>query len=255
MDERFQKDECREDARVGYQVAVDLAIKEEKLFWDEFNALLVANSILIIAISSLICRSSSCAGECVHKNLVSNLPWFLAVIGLFLCVLWYLSTVRRDAYRKYYLFSARELEEGLEKVSTIQRGRDFSKGNPIWFRSKVKEDECERIFFQLPFPGKIKVPLWTKTVIILFASIYVFVFLLSVQCPAMHCLIIVTIIIILCFLMKNHLSKEEYEIKITLDKECSKKLSSIKENMNLGDYSKTIQHLIDNFDNYRKNDA
>ena len=74
---RNEKDE-KENARVGYQVAVDLAIKEEKLFWDQFNAFLVANSILIIAISSVICRD--CSGQ---QDLVSDLPGIMAIVGAF----------------------------------------------------------------------------------------------------------------------------------------------------------------------------
>ena len=39
-----------DNARVGYQVAVSLWIHEGELIWSKFNALLVANSIILAAI-------------------------------------------------------------------------------------------------------------------------------------------------------------------------------------------------------------
>ncbi len=177
-DKKLQNEEkeCRKDARAGYQVAVDMTIKEEKLFWEEFNALLVANSILIIAISTVICKCSG-MGACSQQDLVSDLPWFMAIIGLFLCILWYLSTVRRDAYRKYYLFSAKELEGKLsEDVQILRKGKGFSEGKSVTFKSDSAENK-----HQLPPLGLIKVPCWTTIVIILFILIYSFVLLKSLQ--------------------------------------------------------------------------
>jgi len=47
-----------ENARMGYQVAVSLRIPEGELFWDQFNALLVANSIFLATIGLAMSASS-----------------------------------------------------------------------------------------------------------------------------------------------------------------------------------------------------
>jgi hypothetical protein len=236
--ENHEKDE-KENARVGYQVAVDLTIKEEKLFWDQFNALLVANSILIIAISSVICRDCS-----YQKDLISDLPWFLATIGVVLCVLWYLLTVRRDKYRLYYLFSAREIEaEYLGcQVQTIRRGKDFSDGSPVLFKSESRDGEHKYGEpFQLPLCGRMKVSCWAIFVIGSFSVIYLFILYRCFENIKVFCLIIAILFSLLVIVSLKCWQKGR---KIELDEAIFEKLTRIKDKMCLGTYTATIESLI-----------
>ncbi|MFU8766844.1 MAG: hypothetical protein ACNA7I_04150 [Candidatus Methanoperedens sp.] len=68
-----------ENARVGYQVAVDLLIAEEEGIWSRFNVMLVANSI-IIAIIGL-----APTNQPTPPIFDSYLPF----VGLVLCIWWF----------------------------------------------------------------------------------------------------------------------------------------------------------------------
>lgn len=257
--ENHEKDE-KENARVGYQVAVDLAIKEEKLFWDQFNALLVANSILIIAISSVICRDYTC-----QEDLISDLPWFLAIIGVVLSVLWYLLTVRRDKYHLYYLFSAKEIEaEYLRcQVQTIRRGKDFSDGNPVLFKSESMDREYKYGEpFQLPLCGRLKVPNWAIFVIGSFFAIYVFVLWKNFENLNAFWRFIAVVLVILfllivllpyCLRIYDRISKTKNKIKVELNKSHFEKFTRFKDDKCLGTYDETIESLIDFYSKQKEN--
>lgn len=46
--------EAEENARVGYQVATNLMMGQSQLYWSKFNALVVANSVIILAGATLL---------------------------------------------------------------------------------------------------------------------------------------------------------------------------------------------------------
>jgi len=114
----------RENAQIGYQMAITLWIFQAEQGWARFNILLFVNSILLGVIGFIITGSNSQA--------LWLLP-FLAIVGLSLCGIWFLFMKREAEYAYYYIRSARELEEKYlsDTVKTVSRGRLFAEGNEV----------------------------------------------------------------------------------------------------------------------------
>jgi len=156
-----------ENARVGYQVAVSLRIHEGELFWDQFNALLVANSIFLATIGLAMSTSSPL------RVFSLGMP----IAGIILCMLWFLLTKRRFAYRLYYTLSAREIEEKFlsDSVQTISRGGDFADGKEIKLTigGRLKP-------LQLRVLDRLALEWWTCLIISIFFMIYVAIFIVNI---------------------------------------------------------------------------
>ena len=149
-----------ENARIGYQVTVNLLTYEGQLIWTRFNAMLVANSIVIAVIGYLITNNSS-----------SIILKYLPIPGIILCILWFLVNVRGFDYYKYWILSAREIEEQFlqNSIKTLSRGGELADCEEINFRinGKIK---CHRISKL----GKVfKVKTISSFVIIVFIILYV----------------------------------------------------------------------------------
>ena len=117
-----------EDIRLGYQAAIDLLVYEGELIWARFNAMLVANTIIITIIGFSISSSRP----------LSVILVGMPILGMVLCGMWFFLTKRGFDYYKYWVFSARELEErlGSNFVRTVSRGAEFSSGRPVLFKLK-----------------------------------------------------------------------------------------------------------------------
>lgn len=107
-----------EDARVGYQVASERAMRVEDHNYALSNTMLVANSVLAAAIT----YSASNAG----LHIIGK--YLLPAVGALLCVVWVLLTYRLNAFHIYYLLTAREIEEEYlaPAVVTLSRGGQLS---------------------------------------------------------------------------------------------------------------------------------
>jgi len=121
-----------ENARWGYQVAISCATLYAETIWSIFNAMLVANSIVVAGISFV--------GATQSLNLFII---FLQLIGLVLCFVWFLLIKRHREFTAYYVLSAREIEERyfLKSVKTLSRGGDFADGKSVILdigQSKIK---------------------------------------------------------------------------------------------------------------------
>lgn len=165
-----REEKCKENAEIGYRAAMDLTIKEESLFWSQFNALLVANSIFITAISITMDRNF------LTRSSISA----AAIVGIFLCFLWILLTERRNNYRIYYLLCAREIEEKYFKdtFNIYRRGEIFSRGSEVEFDMKDADGKLGKL--QLPCLGRMKVLQWSYLIIAAFIAIYLFIILRNV---------------------------------------------------------------------------
>ena len=113
----------RENARVGYQAAVDLWTYEGEQSWARFNVMMVANSIVIAVIGVALTSQSP----------LPVLTVVLPIVGLVLCAVWFLIMKRSFDYQTYYVLSARELEEHYlaDPVKTVSRGGSFADGKPV----------------------------------------------------------------------------------------------------------------------------
>lgn len=112
-----------ETARSAYGAAISLMTYEGNLIWAKYNAMLVANSIIL-----------SAAGISATPKLDS--PWWsigLALAGLLITVSWFLLTKRGFDNYVYWIFSARELEESYLRyeVKTLSRGGNFADGKTV----------------------------------------------------------------------------------------------------------------------------
>lgn len=122
------KNKTQEIANLGYQTAVQLWIYEGSLVWSKFNAMLVANSIVLgilgLAISS--------------KDVSVPLYYIigLVIVGLVLCFTWYQLNHRANDTLIYWIFSALEIEANhlSPTIEILQRGKNFSAGKEVEFK-------------------------------------------------------------------------------------------------------------------------
>lgn len=112
-----------DDIRLAYQTAVSIWTYEGNLIWSKYNAMLVANSIILAIIGFTISAP--------------NMPVLFSVAtplaGMALCVLWLLLTRRGFEYHRYWVLAARELEEQhlAPAIKTISRGGRLIDGRPV----------------------------------------------------------------------------------------------------------------------------
>ncbi len=109
------------NVRTGYEVAKNLWVDTDQLLWSKFNALLVANSILLGAVAFFLSGSK--------PSLI--IPVMASFAGFLVTVLWWLMVQRNSELRDYYVASARELECWLPPVETVNRGRLFARGAQV----------------------------------------------------------------------------------------------------------------------------
>lgn len=103
------------DAIHGYNAALSLITYEGSLNWSKFNAMLVANSIILAFIlSSISGFFSSLIGSC---------------LGLIICFCWLVITERSKVFYAYWFAKAREYERRLDSVNTLVYGRLFTAGH------------------------------------------------------------------------------------------------------------------------------
>lgn len=156
----------RENARVGYQVATNLMVYEGKTLWSKFNALLVANSIVLASIGLSMTVSNRL--EIFSKG--------MPIVGIILCGFWFLLTKRSFGFYEYWISSAREIEKLYlnDSIQTISRGKKFAGGEKVEIWGEEKP-------LQMGFLDRLRVK-WTSYLIIgLFSVIYAVILILNIQ--------------------------------------------------------------------------
>lgn len=156
-----------ENARVGYQAAVNLWTYEGQLIWARFSAMLLANSIVVAVIGIVI------SGDRALPVFSVGMP----IAGLILCILWWLITKRGFDYYVYWIRSARELEEEFLKdpVKTVSRGGKLADD---------EEQESEPVIAGGSKPptmswlgSRLRIQSASYLVIVVFMAVYVIVLL------------------------------------------------------------------------------
>jgi hypothetical protein len=151
-----------EDTRAGYEAAVSLHTYEGSLTWTRFSALLIVNSIIMSVIAVTLASNHVLQWPVVAMSLA----------GFVTCVAWFLLTTRGFDYAKYWLLSAREIEEQYltPGVNTLSRGAVFAKGCKVPLKLKCGPDH-----HQLSCLGRLlSFQCLANVVIFIFACIYVF---------------------------------------------------------------------------------
>ena len=111
------------NARVGYRAALDIWQAQTRLTSSRFNVMIVANSIILGAISLTI-RGSRLMPAFFTRG--------LSLVGIVVSLAWLHAYRRASQHNSYFLWSARELESYLaDPVVTISRGATFSEGNEV----------------------------------------------------------------------------------------------------------------------------
>ncbi len=107
-----------QNARVGYQVAVNLWIHQGQVTWQGFRAMLLANSIVLAAAA-----------------FIDQRPFVVAAptLGIVLCVMWLALVMRGFEVHEYRVKSAREIEEKYlaPVVQTVSRGAEVHHGKEV----------------------------------------------------------------------------------------------------------------------------
>jgi hypothetical protein len=109
-----------ENARVGYQVAVDLWTFQSGLNWGRFSAMLTANSIITAAIGLVLYSQPS----------VPLLKKGLPAVGICLCILWVVLMARGSRFHMYWKSQACKLEETYlsDALSTVSGAQSIRFG-------------------------------------------------------------------------------------------------------------------------------
>jgi hypothetical protein len=120
-----------EHAAAAYGAAINLWTYEGQLIWARYNAMLVANSVVLAAIGLTV------GDDDASLALGAGLP----IAGMVLCVLWWNLIVRGFDYYAYWILSAREIEELYlaPVVKTVARGAAFAEGRVVHFGKGAKE--------------------------------------------------------------------------------------------------------------------
>ncbi len=117
-------------ALIGYQAAIDLWTYQGEQWWARFNIMLLANSIVVAAVTLVL---TSPGKDLPWVVLTRVLSLALPVGGLVLGLLWLMLIKREIVYADYYLWSARELEHKhlRDAVVTVSRGGDLAGGDCV----------------------------------------------------------------------------------------------------------------------------
>ena len=152
------------NARVGYEAALGLWGDEGEFLWSKFEAMLIGNSILVAAIVALL-TSDSGTTRWSHPCLVI----LLSLVGLLLSYLWACVVNRSERWCTYWLRSARDLEECLRPVQTLQRGAKLMERRTVCFKHLSRGKPVQ----QHPPPVPVIKVLWAAYVfVIAFGFVY-----------------------------------------------------------------------------------
>jgi len=166
----------QDDIRVAYQGAIDMATHEGDAVWARFNVVLVANSIILLALTA------STQTPPQYFDVV------LPVAGITLCATWLVLMKRGFTYEIYYVIAARMLEQKLANgsIQTLTNGKSMSEGEVV----KLNGEKL-----QMSPLAKLSARFTVYVVIGVFIAAYVFLLFKSV--PALIIGILIYILILL----------------------------------------------------------
>lgn len=119
-----QPDNKQEQA-CSFSEAIAMIGYEGQLIWTMFNSMVAVNAFIVAAFIAL---------NQLMPNAVIAIK-LLPILGLIVCAIWSLSTVRMFGYYAYWFSWARHCEQRLfnESDQVISKGTKFSEGNEVNF--------------------------------------------------------------------------------------------------------------------------
>jgi hypothetical protein len=158
----------QEKAEVGYQAAINLWGILVQTSWSRFNAMLVANSIIVGIIGLALTNE-----ETTLYKVIIIFPF----IGIVLCILWFLLMWRDSKDQNYYVRSARELEfKYLSPVQTVWRGGKFKGGEEIYIN-----DNFDPKKFKIGWIRLFRTNHLSHVVIFLFLCVYILITIQTIK--------------------------------------------------------------------------
>jgi hypothetical protein len=151
----------RENALIGYQMAISIFTYQGEQAWTRFNVMLFANSIVIAVIGLAITGPQQLV---IFAKLLS-------IVGLLLCGIWFALMEREAKYSDYYILSARELEEKYlsDPVETLSRGGRLAEGSPVTIEIGSAHEELRMSRLARILRAKTA----AKCVIVVLAALYI----------------------------------------------------------------------------------
>ena len=179
-----------ENARVGYQMAIDIWLRELEIAWVRFDAMLVANSVLVAVTGALIAAVIDPLIATQKSSSSPYAPWLgiymipLPVMGILLCVLWLLLTERTLDYRPLWERFALELEQKplLKPIRIISRLKQFSKGDDVKFDLMGPSEPL-----RFGWLGRLRTRYAGRLVILVFFMLYFFLCVFGCVAPFLVC--------------------------------------------------------------------
>lgn len=115
------------NARVGYQVAMDLALNEGQASWFRSSAMIVANSLIFGGIAGIYSHPLASGG--LSRIFVGAMGGF----GIFLCFLWFCVTARSSEMIKHWSLNAYTLEDRYlsDPLRVLSHGRVIAEGGNV----------------------------------------------------------------------------------------------------------------------------
>jgi hypothetical protein len=155
----------KENARVGYQVAMNLWTFQGQINWNRFNVMLVANSVIVAVIGSMLSGG----------NPLPSLIISLAVLGFVLCIVWVLLTARGFGYLSYWFLCAVELEKQLGgDVKIFSRFPSLRAGREVAFNGDRKgNDDGKVMTYRLGTWSRVSQKAGAYFIIAVFAISYI----------------------------------------------------------------------------------
>ena len=140
-----------------YKIAVEQVRWEGNLGWDNFRTFLIVHTIFIGFLLK---------GVFERQDTYSVGSFFIALIGILLCIPWVATKIRNDSYYRFRMAQARELEP--DDWSYFKgKGKDFSDGKTVEIQGKP---------YKIRKLGQvIKKPLATTIIIRTFLVIYILI--------------------------------------------------------------------------------
>jgi hypothetical protein len=119
----LDESERLETARVGYQVAADIFNTTVDIVGARFNAMIVANSIVIGSIGLVLTSGRP----------LQNFVVLFGTVGILLNILWLHLLKRGFDYGQFIVLAAREIEENYlsNPLRILKEGGDFEKGEQV----------------------------------------------------------------------------------------------------------------------------
>lgn len=118
---KLKKQQELENARIKYSSTIGLKCSEGEIQWNRYNAMLVANTIIIGLISFTFNRDFNFP---VGFKVIF---WLTPMLGLLLCKYWYQVTDRGFIWSHFWMKKANEIENQIEgQINPVQEGENLA---------------------------------------------------------------------------------------------------------------------------------